>query len=64
MRETATNVQRYKAYMRVLLAVEEQEREEISTKVNPYYFLISELYILQHSIHLDNVWEDADTILE
>ena len=64
MRGTAVNVQRNKAYMRVTLAVEEKEREAIPESVNPYYFLILDLYILPQAIHLDNVWEDADTILE
>lgn len=64
MRETAVSVKRNKAYMRVTFAIPEKPTEEISASINPYYFLITDLYVLPQSIHVENVWEDADAILE
>ncbi|MBO5997828.1 MAG: hypothetical protein J6P93_04820 [Alphaproteobacteria bacterium] len=64
MRDTALRVQRKKAYMRAVMAVEETEKEKIRESVNPYYFLIKNLYILDYAIHIENPWENTDLILE
>lgn len=66
MRKTATQVRRFKAYMRVALLVspdEEMSTEQIQSNINPFYFRVSNLYILPQAIHMDNRWEDVDLII-
>ncbi len=64
MRQTALSVQRNKAYMRVTLNIQETPKEEITQNINPYYFTVLNYYQLPQTIHLENEWEDVDTILE
>lgn len=65
MRETAVGeIKRKKAYMRGSIGTQDLDDAEISAVINPYYFIISELYILDQSINEGNVFEDVDEILQ
>jgi len=65
MRETAVgDIKRKKAYMRVSMGNKKLDDAEISAVINPYYFIISNLYILDQAIDKGNVFEDVDEILQ
>ena len=64
MRKTAVSAQRYKAYMRVGLNIQERPAEEIRQNINPYYFTVYSYTLLPQVIRTDNPWEDVDSILD
>lgn len=66
MRDTATTVKRYKAYMDVTLLIDKAtiSEEQIRQNINPYYFLVNSIQLMQQELHPNNMWENVDLILE
>ena len=64
MRNTAVKTIRYKAYIRVNLALpEERSTEFVRENINPYSFNIENIYLLPQEIRPNDVWADVDAIL-
>ncbi len=64
LRDTAIDVKRYKAFLRVMLLLTDVPDQEIKANINPYRFRVMSYHLLRQQIHPDNQWEDVDNILE